>query len=137
MEEKEYDKIVGSVEFRTYTREKKDFYRKKFLDSNDPTGFLFAEQWVEDGYRKWITMQNSFGVKEEFKEWKDTLNIKLQAQGIIDIAAQRDSFQAAKWLADKGWVEKEDKRTKEYKKRNSEMSDHIKADMERLGLKIV
>ena len=130
-------KILGSSEFRLFTREQKDFYRTKFLESNDPTGYIFAEQWIKDGYRKWVEMQNAFGVKSEFNEWRNTLEMKLQAQGIINIAQQRDSFQASKWLADRGWAEKQDKRTKEYKKRAQETHDHVKADMERLGLKVV
>ena len=133
-----HEKITGSAEFRSFTRDKKDFYRAEYLSYDDPSGYIFAEAWVEDGYRKWVEMQNAFGVKDEFKEWKNTLEMKLQAQGIINIARQKDtSFQAAKWLADRGWAEKSDKRTKEHKKRTQEAVDHIKEDMERLGLKVV
>jgi len=132
------DKIQSAGEFRTFTREKKDFYRNAYLQSNDPTGYIFAEEWVEDGFRKWSTLQNSFGVKGEVDEWKKTLEMKLQSQAILSIAEQRTtSFQAAKWLADRGWQEREDKRTKEAKKRASEVHDHVAADMARLGLKVV
>lgn len=132
------DKIQGAGDFRTFSREKKDLYRKEFLDSNDPTGYIFAEQWVEDGYRKWSDFQNAFGVKAEINEWKKTLEMKLQSHAILSIAEQRySSFQAAKWLADRGWQEKEDKRTKEHKKRVAEVNDHVAADMARLGLKVV
>lgn len=133
-----YSKLSGSHEFRTMTREAKDFYRAEYLSMDDPSGYFFAETWIEDGFRKWVDMQNAYGVKDELKEWKNTLEMKLQAQGILNIARQKDtSFQAAKWLADRGWSEKGDKRTKEHKKKTQETLDHIKEDMERLGLKVV
>jgi len=131
------EKIQGSYQFRCFTRELKDKYRKDFLEIADPTGFIFAEKWLEDGYRKWTTFINSIGVKEEIKEWQETLAIKLQATAITQIATQRDSFQALKWLADRGWVEKADKRTKEAKKAAVKANEEIEADMERLGLKLV
>lgn len=132
------DKIQGSNDFRYLSREKKDQFRKNFIGLNDPTGYLFAEEYVEGGYKKWASIQNSIGVKVEVEEWKKTLEIKLQSAAILSIAEQcSTSFQAAKWLSEKGWVEKEDKRTKENKKRMTEVNDHVAADMARLGLKIV
>ena len=131
------EKISGSYQFRCMTREQKDMYRKDFLEIADPTGFIFSEKWLEDGYRKWTTFIHSIGVKEEVKEWQETLAIKLQATAITQIASQRDSFQALKWLADRGWVEKADKRTKEAKKAAARANEEVEADMERLGLKLV
>jgi len=131
------EKITGSYQFRCMTREQKDIYRKDFLEIADPTGFIFAEKWLEDGYRKWTSFIHSIGVKEEIKEWQETLAIKLQATAITQIATQRDSFQALKWLADRGWVEKSDKRTKEAKKAAAKADEAVEADMERLGLKLV
>lgn len=131
------NKIIGSHQFKICNREQKDFWRSEFLKTNDPTGYIFAEMWLEDGYRKWKTFVNSYGVKEEVKEWQDTLAIKLQAAAITRIAEQRESFQALKWLADRGWVEKDDKRTKEAKKAAARAHEEVAADMERLGLKVV
>ncbi len=131
------EKIAGSYHFRGMSREQRDIYRKDFLEIADPTGFIFAEKWLEDGYRKWTTFIHSVGVREEVKEWQETLAVKLQAAAITQIATQRDSFQALKWLADRGWVEKSDKRTKEAKKASAKAHEEVQADMERLGLKLV
>lgn len=131
------NKINGSHHFKMCNREQKDFWRSEFLKSNDPTGYTFAEKWLEDGYRKWKSFIVSWGVKEELKEWQDTLSIKLQAAAITQIAEQRESFQALKWLADRGWVERDDKRTKEAKKAAAKAHEEVAADMERLGLKLV
>lgn len=131
------NKINGSHHFKMCSREQKDFWRSEFLRTNDPTGYTFAERWLEDGYRKWKTFIVSWGVKEELKEWQDTLSTKLQAAAITQIAEQRESFQALKWLADRGWVEKDDKRTRESKKAAAKAHEEVAADMERLGLKLV
>ena len=128
------DKIQHALEFRSFNRATKDAYRELFIASNDPSGYTFAEEWVEDGYRKWKSMTTSYGVKEEVAEWKETLEIKLQAQAVVNIAKQRDNFQSLKWLADKGWSEKQDMRTKVARKKKEELDDHIAGDMARLGL---
>lgn len=131
------NKINGSHHFKMCSREQKDFWRSEFLKTNDPTGYTFSERWLEDGYRKWKSFIVSWGVKEELKEWQDTLSVKLQAAAITQIAEQRESFQALKWLADRGWVERQDKRTKEAKKLAEKAHDEIAEDMARLGLKVV
>ena len=130
-------KITGAYQFRTCNRDQKDFWRERFIETNDPTGYIFAETWIEDGFRKWKEFINAHGVKAEIQEWQDTLATKLIAKGILNIATQRDSFQASKWLADRGWLEKEDKRTKEAKKKAEKAHDEIQEDMERLGLRLV
>jgi len=131
------DKLQGAVHYRTLPREEKDLYRKEFLEISDPTGYIFAEKWLEDGYRKWASFKVGAGVKEDIKEWEETLAVKLQAAAITRIAEQRESFQALKWLADRGWAEKNDKRTKEAKKAAARAHEEVEADMERLGLKLV
>ena len=130
-------KIIGAHHFRTCNRDQKDFWRTRFLESNDPTGYVFAEAWIEDGYRKWREFVGAHGVKNEIQEWMDTLAVKLIASGILNIAVQRESFQASKWLADRGWMEKEDKRTKESKKKAEKAHEEIQEDMERLDLRLV
>jgi len=128
------DKITKAADFRTGSREWKDQFRNLFIEIGDPTGYVFAEQYVEGGYRSWKKIANSFDAKSEIGEWMETLSVRLQAEAILNIAKNRESFQANKWLADRGWDEKEDKRTKEAKKRAAEVDQFIKNDMERLGL---
>jgi len=130
-------KIIGSKHFNDLTRAQKDFFREKFLEFKDPTGYFFAEAWLNDGYRKWPSFIKSYGTVAEIKEWQETLSVRLQAEGILKIASQKDSFQAAKWLADKGWAEKHDKRTKEAKKQAERAHEEVQEDMARLGLKLV
>lgn len=127
-------KITKASDFRVSNREWKDHFRSLFIEMGDPTGYIFAEQYVEGGYRTWKKIVNSFDAKIEVGEWIETLSVRLQAEAILNIAKNRESFQANKWLADRGWDEKEDKRTKEAKKRAAEVDHFIRGDMERLGL---
>lgn len=130
-------KIKGTFHFKSASRSQKDFWREKFLSSMDPTGYTFAEEWVEDGYRKWESLLNGYGCKDELKEWGKTLQVKMQAMGLRNLAEQKDSFQAAKFLASKGWLETEDKRTKEARKMTEKANEEIREDMARLGLRLV
>jgi hypothetical protein len=130
-------KIKGIGDYRTAPRIQKDFWREKFLEAGEPTGYVFSEAWLEGGFREWNGFRSGYGVKNDLKEWHDTLAVKLQAQGILNIAKQRESFQASKWLADQGWLEKMDKRTKEAKKNAERAHEEIQNDMARLGLKLV
>lgn len=130
-------KILGTFHFKSASRPQKDFWREKFLSMSDPTGYTFAEECVQDGYRKWPALIKGYGCKAEFEEWHRTLQVKMQAKGIRDMALQKDSFQAAKWLASKGWMEVEDKRTKEARKMTEKANSEIQEDMARLGLRLV
>lgn len=130
-------KITSARDFRLCNRAQKDFWRKKFLEANDPTGFVFSEEWLEDGYRHWKNFRKAYEAKSEIQEWESTLDIQLQAKAIRAIAEQKDSFQANKWLADRGWIEKEDNRTKQAKKAADKVASEVADDMARLGLKLV
>lgn len=130
-------RITDAKSFRLCRREQKDFWRSKYLESSDPTGYVFSEEWVAGGYRQWKNFRRTYEARNEIAEWEETLAVKLQAEGIKEIAKQKDSFQANKWLADRGWVAKEDGRTKQAKKAAERVATEVQADMERLGLKIV
>lgn len=130
-------KISRDLDFRPFQRKQKDFWRSKFIEYGDPQGYYFAEEFVKGGYRKWKKLQFAFYAKKEVGEWKETLEAKLQAGAMIQIAKQKDSFQAQRWLAERGWAEKNDKRTKEAKKHAERVEDEVAGDMERLGLRRV
>lgn len=133
----EVPKITTAVDFRTSTREQRDVWRAQFMEVSDPTGYTFAEKCVEGGYRKWAVIVKSWGCKEEIAEWNESLAVKLQAEGILRIATQRDSFQAGKWLADRGWVQDSGKQAKRSKKLAERAHEEVQEDMNRLGLSLV
>lgn len=80
--------------------------KKLFLDMEDPTEYLFANKYLL-GWKHWKRFEKNKDIKRHIDEWRYELELKLTAQGIqhlLDIASDdKSSYQAAKWLADKGW----------------------------------
>lgn len=82
--------------------------KRLYLEANDPTEYSFA---VEHFY-SWAHWKRCLGnsrIKAAVEEWREELEIKMMSQGIrgvLDEALVRDNYQAAKWLAEKGWIDK-------------------------------
>lgn len=113
------------------------FYRQKFIESEDPSWYSFAEEWVEGGYPVFKSFLKAKMAQKLIKEWEEILAIRLQSKGYLAIAKQRESFQASKWLADRGWMDQGQKQTKAAKKAAEKVQDEIQDDMKRLGLRLV
>lgn len=79
--------------------------KKLFLDCEDPTEYEFATKYLL-GWKHWIRMNENKMLKEHFDEWREEFEIKTRSEAIrsiVDMTAEGTNFQAAKWLADKGW----------------------------------
>lgn len=77
--------------------------KKLYLSSEDPTEYEFANKYLL-GWRHWQRMQGNKTLKEQFDEWREELDVMLRSLGVrqmLDMA--EDNFQAAKYLADRGW----------------------------------
>jgi len=80
--------------------------KKLYLDIGDPTEYQFAKQCLL-GWRHWVRLCENKLFKPFLQEWRDELEVALRSEGIISVMSQsEDNFQAAKWLADKGWDKK-------------------------------
>lgn len=43
-------------------------------------------------------------IRSEVDKWREELEVALRSEGVLSIVtASEENFQAAKWLADKGW----------------------------------
>lgn len=125
-------KINGARAFQRANRAKKNFWKQEYLALEDPTGYAFAQAWVDGGWEIWKMLT----ARPEIKEWQAELEVRLQSKGMRDMAA-RGTLEAARWLAERGWLPKEDKRTKEAKKRAEKAEEEFAADADRLGLERV
>lgn len=127
-------KINGRRGLRDADRAQRDAWRAAYIASNDTTGYLFAEEFVEDGWRGWKSILDGKDkrVLDEIKEWQDALAVKLQAQGIVALTLS-DKPEAAKWLAGKGWLPREDARTKDARKRAEKVDKEVEKDLARLS----
>jgi hypothetical protein len=83
--------------------------RQYYLDIADPTEYRFAKECTL-GWDHWQRMIENKQIRTEVDKWREELEISLRSEGIqaiIDATAQEGgNFQAAKWLADKGWDKK-------------------------------
>jgi len=82
--------------------------KKLYMATNDPTEYTVATKHL-GGWAHWKRLRGNKSLAKHFDEWQEELNAKLTADGVlltISIAKEGNTFQAAKWLADSGWIEK-------------------------------
>lgn len=106
--------IGYNTEFAVYTLddEDKDYngitypsLKKLYLNHEDPIEYDFANTYLL-GWKHWQRLNANKVLRGHFEEWREELELKLRSQGVqdvINLIAEDKSFQAAKWLADKGW----------------------------------
>lgn len=111
--------------------------KKAYLEIADPTEYQFAKQCLL-GWRHWKRLCENKLFKPFLDEWRDELEVQLRSEGILAVMDQSEqNFQAAKWLADKGWDKKGVGRpTKADKNREasiaSRLGDQLDADVIRM-----
>ncbi len=80
--------------------------KKWYLEIGDPTEYEFAKKCLL-GWRHWKRICENALFKPYLEEWRDELEVALRSEGILSVMSQsEDNFQAAKWIADKGWDKK-------------------------------
>lgn len=105
---------VGYSEEAIYTFKEVDhFYNGKtypslkrlFLEESDPTEYTFATKYLL-GWKHWQRMNENKLLRKHFDEWREELEVKLRSEAVRQAIAHAASgtFQAAKWVADRGWA---------------------------------
>ena len=80
--------------------------KKMYLDIADPTEYQFAKQCLIN-WRHWVRLCENKLFKPYLEEWRTELEVQLRSEGILAVFDQAENnFQAARWLADKGWDKK-------------------------------
>lgn len=138
---------IGYTEQAVYTLKDQDHehngktypsLKRLYLEAEDPTEYLFATTYLL-GWRHWQRLCENKALRRHIDEWRDELEVKLRSRGVMQAIknAELGGFQAAKWLADRGWdtrgagrpskeeIEKE-------KKIQAAISDEYGADIVRL-----
>lgn len=106
--------------------------RKMYLEFNDPTEYQFANE-VLLGWKHWQRLCENKAVRKYIDEWREELEVKLRSQAILNTIreANKGHFQAAKWVADRGWASRGAGRpSKEEIERNSRISERINNEFE-------
>lgn len=114
-----------------------DDARKDFIECGDPTGIVFADKFL-GGYDHWKAIKESKGLEEEIAKWEEELEARIRSDALRGIKGMSvDSFQAAKFLMDRGWEKRGAGRpTKEQIEKEtriqSKMKDSYSADIVRI-----
>ena len=143
---------IGYSDYAVYTLKENDHeyngkkypsLKQLYLEMEDVTEYFFASKYLL-GWKHWKRLKENKALKPHFNEWAEELEVRIRAQAIRDIisasANEQGGFQAAKWLADRGWDKKAVGRpTKNDKEREDRIADRIadefKADIIRLNRK--
>lgn len=105
---------VGYSDYAVYSIDQDEDYEYKgkmypslkrlYLECGDPTEYEFANKHLL-GWKHWQRLKANKVLAKRFKEWEEELEVRLRSEGIKNAIehAKTGTFQAAKWLADKGW----------------------------------
>lgn len=105
---------IGYSEFAVYTLKDEDYtyhgkvypsLKRLYIEEEDPVEYVFANKYLL-GWDHWQRICNNKVLRKYVDQWREELSIKARSQAvqsIMDMALIDKSFQAAKWLAEKGW----------------------------------
>lgn len=138
---------IGYNEHAVYTLKDDDYeyngklfpsLKKLYLAKEDPTEYEFAVEYLL-GWRHWKRLCENKLIRKYIDEWREELELKLRSRGVKESikAAEAGGFQAAKWLADRGWEQRGAGRpskaeVEREKKFQSRVTDEYGADVVRL-----
>jgi hypothetical protein len=104
---------IGYTDFAVFTLKDLDYsYKGKeyqslkrlYLEYEDPTEYAFANEYLL-GWSHWVRLCENKQIRKYIDEWREELELKLRARAVKEmIKAAPESYQAAKWLADRGWA---------------------------------
>lgn len=107
--------------------------RQLYIAMQDVTEYEFATTYL-GGYAHWKNLCACAWFKPIVEEWREELEVKLRSQAIREIKAHSTSekgFQAAKWLAEKGWEEKKvGGKSKAEQKKEERVTERIHSSIE-------
>lgn len=81
--------------------------KQLYLEELDPTEYIFANKYLLS-WKHWQRLCENKIIRRHIDDWRLELELKIRFMGIkatID-AAKTGNYQAAKWLAERGWGEK-------------------------------
>jgi hypothetical protein len=100
------DLAVYTLKERDYTYEGKLYPSLKalYLEMEDVTEYEFATQHLL-GWKHWQRLCANKQIGEYIAEWREELECKMRAKAAkqMMVLAEQGSYQASKWLADRGW----------------------------------
>ena len=83
--------------------------KRLYLTFQDPKEYHFAQAYLYD-WPHWQRLCKNKWVSSNIELWREELELSLVSEGVgtlIRLATDQDSYQAAKYLADRGWDKSE------------------------------
>lgn len=83
--------------------------KRLYLEHGDPKEYSFARKYLYD-WNHWQRLCRNAIVSRHIAGWREELELNLVSEGVatlIDLAINEKSYQAAKYLADRGWDKSE------------------------------
>lgn len=82
-----------------------------YMETNDPTEWRFSQEHL-DGWEHWEMLCQATWFKPYAERWRKELDLRLKSQALVRIMSEaktgsKESFQANKYLLEKGWEPKE------------------------------
>lgn len=79
--------------------------KRLYLEAADPTEYVFATTHLM-GWKHWQRICENKLLRKHIDEWREELEVKLRSEAVRQAIAHAASgtFQAAKWVADRGWA---------------------------------
>lgn len=128
-----YDKEVDGKKYPSLKR--------LYLELEDVTEYIFANTYL-GGWEHWQRLCNSY-ISDIVPSWREELELQLRSKAILAMGkeAAKGNFNAAKWIADKGWEGNRGRPTKGERekrlKQDTELNRSVQEDMERLGISVI
>jgi hypothetical protein len=105
----EYSLFTLNDEDKEYEGKTYPALRRYYLEIGDPTEYKFAKTCLL-GWDHWQRILENKVLRKEIDKWREELEVSLRSEGIQAIVdatvSDGGNFQAARWLADKGWDKK-------------------------------
>lgn len=79
--------------------------KRLYIEYADPVEYDFANEYFL-GWQHWKRLCGNAQIAHHIEQWREELELSIRGEGVrsmITQATDKDSFQAAKFLVDRGW----------------------------------
>lgn len=79
-----------------------------YIETMDPTEYEAARKLL-GSWEHWQALAKSVAFNPILSKWREEMSVHIRSRAIMyisDLAIKENGFQAARWLAEKGWIEK-------------------------------
>ncbi len=81
-------------------------WKRVYVELADPTEYKAAQALIGN-WQHWLALTESPPFREHLDKWREEVDVKLASEGVEKLRKQAGKNpQAAKWLAERGYIEK-------------------------------